>query len=125
MRARQSFVDGLGATIAFLLSIPYLNMLFIRMWNADGDFVSVATWILLAVGATLGVIGVLSSLLRPSNLWLYPVMFALATLVFGIAAFDKPIAAAFWLGVGVTTVGMGYGFGRLASVISRGARTAP
>jgi hypothetical protein len=125
MKPRQGFVNGLGATIAFLLGVPYLVMLFLRIWGADAGVLSIATWVALAVGATFGVVVLLTVLLPPSNLWLYPGMFAFCTLIFGVGAIDKPTAAAFWLVVGVATVGLGYGFGRLSQVAQRRARSAP
>lgn len=125
MKARQGFINGLGATLAFLLGVPYLIMSFGKAWDARSDVLYLLSWAGLAAGATFGVVVVLTVLLRPSNLWLYPLMFALATLLFGLGALGEPIAAAFWIGVGALTVGMGYGFGRLTQVVQRRARSAP
>jgi hypothetical protein len=125
MKVRQGFIDGLGATTALLLGVPYFFMSFGKAWDARPEFLYIAIWLTLAAGATFGVIVVLTIVLRPSNLWLYPLMFALMTLIFGLGAITEPIAAAFWIGVGALTVGMGYGFGKITQIVARRARGAP
>lgn len=122
MKLRQGLIDTAGAAVALVLGVPYFLASFARAWDLRLELAYIATWLGFSVVSTAGVTMALTILLKPSNPWLYPVAFSLATLLFALSAMGQPIAAGFWLAVSAATIGIGYASGRLAQRIVRYAR---
>jgi hypothetical protein len=116
MNTRRVLFDIVGSVLSAGAGLPYFMFMFGKAWDGKAEFQYLAMWIVLAVLAVGAVIVVLTILLRPARLWLYPLMFALVTLVFGFAAMEP--AGVTWVLIGLVTVAVGWGWGYLTHSLS-------
>ncbi len=109
MNPRQFLTNAIGAILAFAAGVPYFSWLLGKAWWIRPEVSYIAPWLILAILVTVGVIVLLSVVLAPTNRWLYPLMFSLATLAFGVGALAEPRPAIFWLTLGGATFALGLG----------------
>ena len=109
MSPRQFLTTAFGAILALAAGVPYWSWLLGQVWWMRPEASYIVPWLLLAIVAIIVVIAVLTIILAPTNRWLYPLMFSSATLAFGVGALGEPIAAAFWVSLGVATIALSLG----------------
>jgi hypothetical protein len=120
MNARRVISDAAGSVLAALAGVPYFIFSFGKAWDAGPEPLYLVVWAGLSVLAVGAVILVLTLVLRPALLWLYPLMFSLVILVFGFASLQgEPFAGGFWFLLGLVTLAVGYGWARLSRWLSR------
>ena len=120
MNARRVISDVVGSVLAAGAGFPYFIFSFGKAWDAGPELLYLAVWAGLSVLAIGAVIIVLTLMLRPTLLWLYPLMFSLVIFIFGFATLQSEpgVAGSFWFLLGLATFVVGYGWGGLARALS-------
>jgi hypothetical protein len=116
MSARRVISDVVGSVLAAGAGFPYFIFSFGKAWDAGPELLYLAVWAALSILAIGAVIIVLTLILRPMVLWLYPLMFSLVILIFGFLTLqnDPGAAGSFWFILGLATFAVGYGWSRFA-----------
>jgi hypothetical protein len=94
-----------GALIGLVGGSLYVPFVFVMDWEA-GALVSSIVWFTVASLITFFFIAPLVFWLPLSRIWLYPLMFALPTLLVGLLAFTGGVPTVFAIGVATFLVGM-------------------
>ena len=115
----------IGSLLAILAGGWYFWFSFISAWDSNGAPSAVAKWVGISAAITLFATALPTVALRPLRPWLYPLMFALPVLSFGIFALvTDPVRPLLFITIGVLTLGVGIcGAYLTRHVISRLARS--
>jgi hypothetical protein len=119
MTVRRAVLDTVGFLIAGLAGVPYFLFMFGRAWNGRPEVAYLTAWFVLSVLIVGAVVIVLTILLRPTRLWLYPLGLAGMILIFGLSVLQEA-AGLVWVFLAAATVAAGWGWGYLTqSVVKR------
>ena len=118
MTVRRLALDTVGCVIAGLAGVPYFLFTFGKAWDGRPDVLYLAGWLTLSILIVGAVIVVLTILLRPKTLWLYPTMFAGTIVLFGLSSLGEGTGPV-WSLMALATIAAGWGWGHLTQVMSK------
>ena len=125
MHLSRWLLDTIGSIAALLSGACYFWFTFTSAWDSDGSSTSVAIWLVLSLLIISAAMAILTLVLRPTRVWLFPLMFSLIPITAAIAALRDPAGPnLLWITIGVSTLLIALGGTYLTrSVISRFARS--
>ena len=124
MHLSRWLLDTIGSIAALLSGACYFWFTFTSAWDSDGSSASIATWVVLSLLMISAPMAKLTLVLRPTRMWLYPLMFSFIPIIAAIALRDPSGPNLLWIVVVLFTLLVALGGTYLTrNVISRLARS--
>lgn len=106
MKFGRVLLDIVGSILAAAASFPYFMFSLGRAWEGR-TWVDLMSWFTISSLIVGAIVVPLTILLRPTHLWLFPLLLCTTTLAFAFASMESA-AGLTWLAVGVATCGIGW-----------------